>query len=67
MPPTDFILNRRIDRMNAEGDRLQAAALWPVLCRALDNSPPTPAEIDRIRVTGELPPGFLPPPVGRKR
>jgi len=65
--PSDGWLNRRIDRMNAEGERLQAAARWPALCMALDNSPPTPSEVDKIRATGELPPGFLPPPKGLER
>jgi hypothetical protein len=47
-----------IERTGREGDLETLAAVWPKLMRALDNLPPTPAEIMRVRMGPDPPKGF---------
>ena len=50
--------DKAIERTGREADLETLAAVWPKLMRALDNLPPTPAEIMRVRLGPGPPPGF---------
>jgi hypothetical protein len=54
-------VDRDRDERTAISMELEAAAIkWPKLMRALDSLPPTPSEIDKVRVSG-YPKGYTEP------
>lgn len=50
-------LDERMEKQRAWADRQALAEVWPQLCRAVGNLPPTPAEIEKIKLFGP-PPGW---------
>ncbi len=54
-------VDRRRNEITAREIEFEAAVIkWPKLMRALDSLPPTPAELDRIRLSG-YPKGYTEP------